>query len=47
AEFVENDSIAVLLRRLGVDYGQGYHFQVPEPLIEQDGAQVIPLKRRN
>lgn len=32
AEFVENDSIADRVRRLGVDYAQGYAFGKPEPL---------------
>jgi diguanylate cyclase (GGDEF)-like protein len=32
AEFVETDEIASEVRRLGVDYGQGYAFGKPEPL---------------
>lgn len=32
AEYVENDSIAAEVRRLGVDYAQGYAFGKPEPL---------------
>ena len=32
AEFVETDEIASEVRRLGVDYGQGYAFGRPEPL---------------
>ncbi len=31
AEWVENDKIAALLGRIGVDYGQGYHFGKPMP----------------
>jgi diguanylate cyclase (GGDEF)-like protein len=34
AEYVENDAIAREVRRLGVDYGQGYVFGMPEPLSE-------------
>jgi diguanylate cyclase (GGDEF)-like protein len=32
AEYVENRAIADAVRRLGVDYGQGYAFGKPEPL---------------
>jgi len=32
AEFVENDEIVNEVRRLGVDYGQGYAIGMPEPL---------------
>jgi diguanylate cyclase (GGDEF)-like protein len=32
AEYVENDEIAAEIRRLGVDYAQGYAFGKPEPL---------------
>jgi EAL domain-containing protein (putative c-di-GMP-specific phosphodiesterase class I) len=31
AEYVESDEIAAELRRLGVDYAQGYAFGKPEP----------------
>jgi diguanylate cyclase (GGDEF)-like protein len=34
AEYVENDEIAREVRRLGVDYAQGYAFGRPEPLAE-------------
>ena len=34
AEFVENDDIADLLRRIGVDYGQGYGISRPFPIDE-------------
>ena len=30
AEFVENEEIRVLLEKLGVDYGQGYHLGMPD-----------------
>jgi diguanylate cyclase (GGDEF)-like protein/PAS domain S-box-containing protein len=33
AEFVENDRILVELRRIGVDYGQGYGLAKPEPFL--------------
>jgi len=32
AEFVENEDIAAKLRRMGVDYGQGFYFGASEPL---------------
>jgi EAL domain-containing protein (putative c-di-GMP-specific phosphodiesterase class I) len=32
AEYVETEAIATTLRRLGVDYAQGYAFGRPEPL---------------
>jgi EAL domain-containing protein (putative c-di-GMP-specific phosphodiesterase class I) len=32
AEYVENEEIAAAIRRLGVDYAQGYAFGKPEPL---------------
>ncbi len=34
AEYVENDQIAAEVRRLGVDYAQGYAYGRPEPLSE-------------
>jgi len=34
AEFVENEAIADAVRKLGVDYAQGYAFGKPEPLNE-------------
>jgi EAL domain-containing protein (putative c-di-GMP-specific phosphodiesterase class I) len=32
AEYVETEAIAKEVRRLGVDYAQGYAFGKPEPL---------------
>jgi len=32
AEFVETEAVAGLLRELGVDWAQGFHYHVPEPL---------------
>jgi diguanylate cyclase (GGDEF)-like protein len=37
AEYVEDRRTAVLLRRLGVDYGQGYGIRKPVPLIQALG----------
>lgn len=34
AEYVENEAIAAYIRKMGVDYGQGYAFGKPEPLAE-------------
>jgi EAL domain-containing protein (putative c-di-GMP-specific phosphodiesterase class I) len=34
AEFVETKEVADAVRRLGVDYAQGYAFSKPEPLGE-------------
>jgi len=41
AEYVENDDIAQEVRRIGVDYAQGYAFGKPEPLSDvlEDLAQ--------
>ncbi|MDO6460696.1 EAL domain-containing protein [Granulosicoccaceae sp. 1_MG-2023] len=38
AEFVENDAILNELRRLGVDYAQGYALSKPAPIREQIAA---------
>ncbi|MBV7314139.1 EAL domain-containing protein [Shewanella sp. NIFS-20-20] len=41
-EFVEDNDIALLLARLGVDYGQGYHFAKPMALSSlKDSQQAI------
>ncbi len=45
AEFVENDDIRQLLRKMGVDYGQGFGLQKPtmlSNLLEQDSVQILP-----
>ena len=34
AEFVERESIATLLKSIGVQWGQGYHFHRPELLTQ-------------
>jgi diguanylate cyclase (GGDEF)-like protein/PAS domain S-box-containing protein len=53
AEFVENEDILLALRKLNVDYAQGYHIGKPEPLEialygnEQQpkiGSSIIQLK---
>jgi EAL domain-containing protein (putative c-di-GMP-specific phosphodiesterase class I) len=40
AEFVGDDATIALLRRLGVDYGQGYHLGRPRPI-----ADLLPPAR--
>ena len=35
AEFVETAEDVALLKDIGIDYGQGYYFAKPQPLIEQ------------
>jgi diguanylate cyclase (GGDEF)-like protein/PAS domain S-box-containing protein len=44
AEFVENQDIVNLLRDIGVDFAQGYHFCKPEPLAGADN--IVPLHRK-
>jgi len=39
AEFVENDAIADLLRRIGVDYAQGYGISEPFPIDDIEAIQ--------
>ncbi len=34
AEFVENDDIKMMLKAIGVNYGQGYGLGKPEPLVD-------------
>ena len=33
AEWVENEATLVLLRRIGVDFAQGYHLGKPSPVV--------------
>lgn len=40
AEFVENEAVLEKLRQIGVDYGQGYVFSRPMPLVELVGVGV-------
>lgn len=35
AEFVENDEILKIVKELGVDYSQGYHFSAPKPDLKK------------
>jgi diguanylate cyclase (GGDEF)-like protein len=46
AEYVENEQIAAEVRRLGVDYAQGYAFGRPEPLTEVLESLVHDESRR-
>ncbi|MGD8483597.1 MAG: bifunctional diguanylate cyclase/phosphodiesterase, partial [Thioalkalispiraceae bacterium] len=41
AEFVENEEIRVLLEKLGVDYGQGYHLGMPDRLFAHEREVVL------
>lgn len=41
AEFVENEEIRVLLEKLGVDYGQGYHLGMPDKHFVHERDFVI------
>lgn len=34
AEFVEDNDVLLTLKRIGIDFGQGYHFHKPQPLHE-------------
>ncbi|CAA6821617.1 MAG: diguanylate cyclase/phosphodiesterase (GGDEF & EAL domains) with PAS/PAC sensor(s) [uncultured Thiotrichaceae bacterium] len=43
AEFVEDEETAKLLRRLGVDYAQGYYCGRPMPLERLEAAKVAEL----
>jgi diguanylate cyclase (GGDEF)-like protein len=43
AECVESDGVAAMLRELGVEWAQGFHFHRPEPLtVEALGACLAP-----
>lgn len=44
AEFVENQEITDRLREIGVDFGQGYFFSKPMPLIDE---RVAVLQRKS
>ncbi|MEM7026709.1 MAG: EAL domain-containing protein [Pseudomonadota bacterium] len=44
AEFVENDEILQLLKKIGVDYVQGYGIAKPKPLVEilnEHGSNIV------
>ena len=34
AEYVENEEIYLLLKSIGIDFAQGYHFGKAQPLAE-------------
>jgi len=42
AEFVETEAVAALLRELGVDWAQGFHYHVPEPLTADALRASLP-----
>ena len=47
AEFVENNDILEALRKLGVDYAQGYAIAKPAPLEEivvADGSRCVAAR---
>ena len=44
AEFVENEAIGDELRRIGIDYAQGYHIGRPCPLPEALAALAAPRR---
>ena len=45
-EFVENEEIFIILKKLGVDYMQGYFFEKPAPLdrLQFEGKNVLGLQ---
>jgi len=43
AEYVGNPETVVMLRDIGVDFGQGYHLGRPEPLAQR--TWTIPQPR--
>ncbi len=47
AEFVENKDIISKLEEIGVDYAQGYYFNAPTPLIENnsDSENILEMKQ--
>jgi len=47
AEFVEDADILDRLKDIGVDYVQGYHIDIPKPLVENPDQQIINLPKRN
>jgi diguanylate cyclase (GGDEF)-like protein len=42
AEFAQTEGIATILKEIGVDYAQGYHFHQPEPLPTIHPLHSIP-----
>jgi diguanylate cyclase (GGDEF)-like protein len=44
AEYVENEAILHKIQEIGVDYSQGYHLHIPEPLeILRSKENIIPI----
>jgi len=41
AEFIENEAIVEILKELDIDYGQGFFFSRPEPLIEESDVENL------
>ena len=41
AEFVENEEIFNLVKKLGVDYSQGYYFSKPIPMDQVNKLQLL------
>ncbi|MCG7929888.1 MAG: DUF1631 family protein [Candidatus Thiodiazotropha lotti] len=44
AEFVSDETTAMALKHMGVDYGQGYHFGKPTPLVDVLSEIIKPDK---
>jgi ammonium transporter, Amt family len=42
AEYVSNEAILDSIRRIGVDYGQGYHLGEPQPLASLGKTRIMP-----
>jgi EAL domain-containing protein (putative c-di-GMP-specific phosphodiesterase class I) len=42
AEWVENEKVISMLKEIGVDYGQGYHFGRPTPALEMRQLKSKP-----
>ncbi|MCG7910827.1 MAG: DUF1631 family protein [Candidatus Thiodiazotropha taylori] len=42
AEFVSDETTAMALKHMGVDFGQGYHFGKPQPLTEVLNEIITP-----
>ncbi len=46
AEFVGDDATLTLLRKLGIDYAQGYHVGRPTPAVAVGNVVAVPRQRR-
>lgn len=47
AEYVENAEISSALRKIGVDYAQGFHFHRPEPLNYRTASEASPCQGKD